>query len=189
MPLVDSSLPPCPAIGALNTVLIRDGRTIGHNTDVTGFRRSFTDGMPGRRPRHASSCSGRVGPARPWRTRWPISSVGELLVVDPDAARARALAGTLDGRATRIELVASTPGEMAAAIGRSAGLVNATPMGMAAHPGTSVPAELLRRDLWVADIVYRPLNTTLLDLARDGRLHRPQRARGWPCTRPPTPSS
>jgi shikimate dehydrogenase len=37
---------------------------------------------------------------------------------------------------------------------------------MAAHPGLPVPAELLRGDLWVADIVYRPLETALVQAAR-----------------------
>ena len=37
---------------------------------------------------------------------------------------------------------------------------------MAAHPGSPVPPELLRSDLWLADIVYRPLETALLTAAR-----------------------
>ena len=40
-------------------------------------------------------------------------------------------------------------------------------MGMAAHPGSPVPKELLRADLWLADIVYRPLDTALSSAARD----------------------
>ena len=108
----------------------------GHNTDVTGFRRSFTDGLPGRRPR----------PRRPARRRWGRHRRGaragrprrrRLLVVDPDAARA--------ARARWRRWTAARPTHRAGrqrprtswrpAIGRSAGLVNATPMGMAAHPG------------------------------------------------------
>ena len=45
--------------------------------------------------------------------------------------------------------------------------MHATPTGMAAHPGLPVPAGLLRPDLWVADIVYRPLETALVRAARD----------------------
>jgi shikimate dehydrogenase len=37
---------------------------------------------------------------------------------------------------------------------------------MAAHPGLPLPAGLLRPDLWVADIVYRPLETELVRTAR-----------------------
>jgi shikimate dehydrogenase len=46
------------------------------------------------------------------------------------------------------------------------GVVNATPMGMAAHPGSAVPSDLLRSDLWIADIVYFPLETQFLHAAR-----------------------
>jgi len=40
--------------------------------------------------------------------------------------------------------------------------VNTTPMGMAKLPGMPVPAALLRAELWVAEIVYFPLETELL---------------------------
>ena len=46
------------------------------------------------------------------------------------------------------------------------GMVNATPVGMAKFPGLPLPAELLSPQLWVADIVYFPLETQLLREAR-----------------------
>ena len=46
------------------------------------------------------------------------------------------------------------------------GLVNATPVGMHSHPGMSVPGGLIRKDLWVSDVVYFPLETELIALAR-----------------------
>ena len=49
---------------------------------------------------------------------------------------------------------------------RADGLVNTTPMGMAKLPGMPVPAALLRPELWVAEIVYFPLETELLRNAR-----------------------
>ena len=55
--------------------------------------------------------------------------------------------------------------ERALALAR--GVVNATPVGMNGHPGTSVPAELVHPDLWVSDVVYFPLETELIALARD----------------------
>ncbi len=50
---------------------------------------------------------------------------------------------------------------------RPDGVVNATPVGMAKLPGTSIPTELLDPSLWVADIVYFPLETALLKAARE----------------------
>jgi shikimate dehydrogenase len=46
------------------------------------------------------------------------------------------------------------------------GIVNATPIGMDNYPGTPLPTGLLRPDLWVAEIVYFPLETALLRAAR-----------------------
>ena len=46
------------------------------------------------------------------------------------------------------------------------GVVNATPVGMAKFPGLPLAADLLRPELWVADVVYFPLQTELLDEAQ-----------------------
>jgi shikimate dehydrogenase len=53
-----------------------------------------------------------------------------------------------------------------AAVAAADGLVNCTPIGMVAHPGLPLPARLLRPALWVAEIVYFPLETELLRVAR-----------------------
>jgi shikimate dehydrogenase len=46
------------------------------------------------------------------------------------------------------------------------GLVHCTPVGMAAHPGVPLDLELLEPRHWVADIVYRPIETELVRGAR-----------------------
>lgn len=163
--LVDEVAPAVRAIGALNTVLIRDGRTTGHNTDVTGFRRSFADELPGvDRERVVLIGAGGAGTA----VAHALADLGvrRLLVVDLDAARATTLATSLAGAAAEVELVDPTRAGVAAALESAAGVVNASPMGMAAHPGSPVPRELLHPGLWLADIVYRPLVTALLADAR-----------------------
>ena len=150
----------------MNTVLLRGGRTVGHNTDVSGFRRSFTDGLPDA-DRERVVLIGAGGAGTAVAHALGELGVGRLLVVDPDPGRASALAATLQEQDTKVELVPATRAELADAVAGSSGLVNASPVGMAAHPGSPVPAELLRRDLWLADIVYRPLDTALLAAARE----------------------
>src|ERR1700739_2174906 len=61
---------------------------------------------------------------------------------------------------------AAAPRDIAAALGEADGLINATPVGMAEYPGLPMPLKLLRPDLWVADVVYFPLETELLRQAR-----------------------
>ena len=56
--------------------------------------------------------------------------------------------------------------ELEARLHAADGLAHATPTGMAAHPGPPFPPEWLHRALWVAEVVYRPLETELLRAAR-----------------------
>jgi shikimate dehydrogenase len=56
--------------------------------------------------------------------------------------------------------------DVGAALQGAEGLIHATPTGMHGHPGLPLPAALLRRDLWVVEVVYFPLETELLSAAR-----------------------
>ena len=94
--------------------------------------------------------------------RWRTSASGSLTIVDRDAARAATLADQVCARFGAGRAVAGTD----AAVPGADGLVNCTPMGMAAHPGLPLDAALLRPALWVADIVYFPIETALLAAAR-----------------------
>lgn len=160
---LDELAPDAAALGAVNTVVLREGRRIGHNTDAWGFREALVRGLPGAPlDRVVQLGAGGAGAA----VAHALSSlgVGELLLYDVDSGRAEALAARLatHGGAGRI-LVAPDLGR---ALETASGLVNATPVGMAAYPGLPLPAALLRPDLWVADIVYFPLETELLRTAR-----------------------
>jgi shikimate dehydrogenase len=163
VPLIDELDPAVAAIGALNTVLIRGGRTIGHNTDVTGFRKAFEGGLP-----HVDSdrvlLLGAGGAGTAVAHALADLGVAHLSVFDPDRQRGSALRSSLTTLPTEVELL-DVDG-LGAALKTSAGVVNATPIGMAAHPGSPLPDELLHPDLWLADIVYRPLDTALLRAAR-----------------------
>src|SRR6185437_5931446 len=87
-----------------------------------------------------------------------------LRLVDIDFSRAEALAMSLASRFPDREIRPWRRVEDA--IGGADGIVNATPMGMARHPGSAVPGALLQPSSWVADIVYFPLSTELLQAAR-----------------------
>src|SRR5690348_13470368 len=47
MPLLDTIDDGAVLVGAVNTIAIRDGRLVGYNTDMVGFRESFARGLPG----------------------------------------------------------------------------------------------------------------------------------------------
>jgi quinate/shikimate dehydrogenase (NAD+) len=160
---LDELSPDARAIGAVNTVLFGNGRRIGHNTDCSGFAESFRRAMPDiRRDRVVLFGAGGAGAAVAHALL--TLQTRQLVLVDVDAGRARDLAEALRarfgaGRALALE-------DPAAAIAGADGMVNATPVGMAKFPGLPLPADLLSSDLWVADIVYFPLETQLLGTAK-----------------------
>ncbi|WP_164700760.1 shikimate dehydrogenase [Modestobacter sp. KNN46-3] len=160
-PLVDELAPEAAAIGAINTIVIEDGRTRGHNTDVTGFGAALQAGLPGV-PLDRVVLIGAGGAGGAVAHALVSQGVEQLSVVDRDAVRAEQLIGALAAAGSRVPAAVFPPEELPGLLADASGLVNATPMGMAAHPGTPVPVDLLRADLWVADIVYRPLLTQLV---------------------------
>jgi len=163
IPLLDELSEDARALGAVNTVLFRGGRRIGHNTDWSGFAAAFRRDLPhAARDRVVLLGAGGAGAAVAHALL--VLGAGRLAVVDVDRARADALAGSLAARfgAGRAEAVS----DLAAAMAAADGVVNCTPVGMAKHPGLPLPEALLRPGLWVADVVYFPLETELLRSAR-----------------------
>ncbi|MGQ9370366.1 shikimate dehydrogenase [Azospirillum sp. ST 5-10] len=161
--LLDDLSPDARALGAVNTVVLKDGRRVGHNTDWWGFAESFRRELPDvRRDRVVLFGAGGAGAAVGHALL--TAGAGRVVIVDTDAGRAEALAAALCARfgADR----AATAPSPAAAMAGADGIVNATPLGMAKYPGSAVPEALLHPGLWVADIVYFPLETELLRRAR-----------------------
>jgi shikimate dehydrogenase len=163
---LDELSPDAATLGAVNTVTFDGDRAIGHNTDWTGFAQSFARGLPDAPTRRVVQL-GAGGAGAAVAQAMLTLGADRLTVVDARPERARALAVELERRFGAGRARAASPGELAEVLGGADGLVNATPNGMAAHPGLPLPAELLRPDLWVADIVYRPLETELLRRARE----------------------
>ncbi|WP_314220939.1 shikimate dehydrogenase [Streptomyces zaehneri] len=165
IPHLDALVPQAEALGAVNTVVFEDGRAIGHNTDVTGFAASFARGLPDAPlERVVQLGAGGAGAAVAHATL--TLGAGQVTVVDALADRAADLAGALNRHFGPGRAAAAGPDRLADLLARADGVVHATPTGMAAHPGLPFPAGLLRPDLWVAEVVYRPLETELLRTAR-----------------------
>lgn len=153
------------ALGAVNTVVFDGDRAIGHNTDWTGFAESFTRGLPGAPTRRIVQL-GAGGAGAAVAHALLTLGAGLLTVVDTRPEQAKALATRLAGRFGDGRAHAAAHDDLPGLLTAADGLVNATPAGMAHHPGLPLPAELLHPGLWVADIVYRPLETELLRHAR-----------------------
>jgi shikimate dehydrogenase len=162
---LDDLSPEAAALGAVNTIVFRDGRTTGYNTDFSGFQEAFERRLPGARTDRvvllgAGGAGAAVGHA--------ILShgAGYVAVLDVDRERAAELAAGLVRHFGAGSAGAAGMEALPRELAQADGLIHATPTGMAAYPGTAVPAELLHSDLWVAEVVYVPVDTELLESAR-----------------------
>ncbi|WP_159775064.1 shikimate dehydrogenase [Streptomyces sp. HM190] len=162
---LDALAPQAAALGAVNTVVFEDGRAVGHNTDVTGFAASFARGLPDvPLERVVQLGAGGAGAAVAHATL--TLGAEHVTVVDAMPDRAAGLATSLERHFGAGRAASATPDALPALLDGADGVVHATPTGMAAHPGLPFAAELLHPGLWVAEVVYRPLETELLRTAR-----------------------
>lgn len=151
------------AIGACNTVLFREGGSLGLNTDYTGFMTAIRTALGGHKPGVvAMAGAGGVGKA----AAFGIAELGasELRIFDMDTGKANALADALraSGTAMKVTVAASID----EAVERTDGLVNCTPLGMDGIPGTAIPRRLIPGRRWAFDAVYTPVDTQFLMDAR-----------------------
>jgi len=165
IPHLDELSPAAAQLGAVNLVLIQDGRFIGHNTDWTGFRSSLLDGLPGAgRDRIVQFGAGGAGSATAYAMLSP--GVSRLTPTDVAPERAHSLARMLALLFPDKEILVADTAQLGAHLAAAHGVVHATPTGMKAHPGLPFDVTGLAAGAWVADIVYRPIDTELLRTAR-----------------------
>jgi len=161
--LVDELSPDAQALRSINTIVFDGGRRIGHNTDWWGFAESFRRGLDDvSLDRVVQLGAGGAGVA----VAHAVAQMGarSIEIFDLDQSRAQALADQL--KPAHAACSFSVGHDLAEALKMADGLVHATPTGMAAHPGLPLDAHLVSDRLWVAEIVYFPIETELVKLAR-----------------------
>lgn len=153
------------SVGSVNTVVFQTGGSFGYNTDWSGFKHGFEQefaDVP--RQRVVQLGAGGAGSA----VAYAMLSLGtgHLTVVDLNADKAKRLAFSLGRVFGAVRITSGTMDEIGELLADAQGVINTTPVGMTHHPGSPIAGSLLRSDLWVADIVYRPIHTALLRAAR-----------------------
>lgn len=152
-------------IGAVNTVRVHAGRTIGHNTDGAGFLQPLRRlALP---LSDMSVCMiGAGGAARAIAMALLQSGCPGLVIANRTYARGQRLGRALQDHFPRAD-VHAVPYEQAADVARSSTLiVNATALGLHRQDPPLLPDTCLRAGQVVYDIVYRPLQTPLLKAAQ-----------------------
>jgi shikimate dehydrogenase len=151
IPFIDELDPRAAEIGAVNTLVNRDGRLIGSNTDWLGAVTALT-AKTSLQGRHVLILG--AGGASRAIAYGVIQAGGRVSLTDVDQARATALVKDLGGEAIPLNTVGDCPATI---------LVNATPVGMTPDlDGIPINPDLLGRFEVVMDIVYQPLATRLL---------------------------
>ncbi|HSB34932.1 MAG TPA: shikimate dehydrogenase [Nitrospirota bacterium] len=153
-------------IGAVNTVEVRDGRLVGHNTDGRGFIRSLRDGA-GFDPRSKNVLiAGAGGAARAVGFCLALAKAERIVFHDVDAGKATRLARDIRKK-TGVSADAISSHGLAAAARDAHCLINATPLGLKKSDPLPLGKELLLPHHLVCDLVYNPPETGLLRAAKD----------------------
>lgn len=149
-------------IGAVNTVVVHPGGLIeGRNTDGQGFLESVRDGAPQWRPEDGPvALIGAGGAARAICDALQRGGVPEIRIVNRTIDRAARLADQFGGPLTPVVW-----SDRCAALDGAVLLVNATTLGMRGQPPLDLDLSSLPDTAVVADIVYAPLKTPLLEEA------------------------
>ena len=151
------------ALGAVNTVVFRGGKRFGHNTDWSGFARSFRRGLSGvKLDRVVQYGCGGAGSAIAYALM--KSGTKHLHMFDSSLERAQALAAKIGAQFGLERITAER--DVTDFVRQADGIVNCTPIGMAKYPGMPLSPDLLRPALWVAEVVYFPIETESLRRAR-----------------------
>ncbi|WP_036555977.1 shikimate dehydrogenase [Nocardioides insulae] len=154
-------------IGAANLVLFTGEGRVAHNTDATGFGAaldSFLAAQPGGEHRGTVVQVGAGGAGLATASALVGMGFEQVVVHDRAAAAAAALAARFEGACgTRVRVSEGEPDRW---LERADGVVHVTPVGMKEHPGVAFDVDLLRPDAWLAEVVYRPLETELVRRAR-----------------------
>ena len=163
--LVDDVDPLAAEIGAVNTVLVdEDGGLRGLNTDGIGFLAHLSATVPAW-PDEVERVVliGAGGAARALAATFIAEGVTELAIVNRTVERARTLLDRLDHGQTRTKVI-GWEGRDAALDGAQL-LINTSSLGMTGQPPLELSLEHLPAGAIVADIVYAPLMTALLEVA------------------------
>ena len=149
-------------IGAVNTIVFRDGRVVGSNSDGYGFLENLTRGAPAwRAAKTPAAVLGAGGAARAVVVALLDAGVPELRIANRTAERAAVLAQEFGARVSAVDWQ-----RREAALEGCGLLVNTTTLGMIGHAPLEIELDALSADAVVTDIVYSPLETALLAQAK-----------------------
>lgn len=172
VPLLDKVSAEAKAIGAVNTIVFKGGKSIGYNTDAEGFLISFKKELKVNPKGKAIIIIGSGGAAKAISYVLAREGAASITFADVVYRKAKALARKIrkDFPRCTCRAVSTTRSQLNNAIRGSDILINATPVGMKALDPCVVDPKALHRGLVVYDIIYNPPLTPLLREARKRKI-------------------
>jgi shikimate dehydrogenase len=152
-------------IGAVNTIEVREGKLVGHNTDGRGFLRSLRENAGFRPNNKTIALIGSGGAARAVGFCLALAGVKRIMFRDIDARKAEALAADIREK-TKVEAESISEDMLAAYAAEADCLINATPLGLKKTDPLPIRKEYILKKHLVCDLVYNPPDTALLKAAR-----------------------
>jgi shikimate dehydrogenase len=157
----DQRTPVAEALGAVNTLWRQDGRLWGDNTDVAGFLANLDEASPGWAERgKLAVVIGAGGAARGIVYALVSRGFKRVVVVNRTQARAEVLAAHFGGPTTTAPWA-----DLATELPEADLLVNASSLGMVGQSPLAIDLSGLPERAVVADAVYVPLRTPLIEAA------------------------
>ncbi|MDE2940020.1 MAG: shikimate dehydrogenase [Chloroflexota bacterium] len=165
MPFLDEIDDWATEAGAVNTIVNREGRLTGHNTDGYGFLRVLREGADFKPKGRRTLILGAGGAARGVVLALAREGVGVLTIANRTPERAESLAQLALNRGISARAIPLAGTDLAEAAATAELIVNCTTIGMTHGPGedeTPLPASVIPSTALVNDLVYNPLETRLL---------------------------
>jgi shikimate dehydrogenase len=168
LPYLDQVDKTAQQIGAVNTIVVEDGRLIGYNTDASGSLRALEQGgaaLLGQRVLLLGS--GGAARAIAFALAGHAQIAGLTILGIDENERRRLVEDLRNGTTVAVEDGPIQDETLRSWIPHCRTVIHCTPVGMYPHvEETCVPATIWRSDLTVMDIVYNPRETRLLKEAR-----------------------
>lgn len=157
---LDKITPEAKLMGAVNTILVRNNKLIGYNTDGIGFVRSLGKySLKGK----TMFLIGAGGAGHAVAVQSALSGLKRIFIVDKLGSRAKRLAMDIP----KGHAIAVSPGDTVKEVLRETDIiVNATPVGLNKKDPISIPAGWIPKGKLVYDLIYNPSQTKLLKTAK-----------------------
>jgi len=161
-------------VGAVNTVINKDGRLTGYNTDVGGFLRAVKEDFGLLPDGKKIFVVGAGGAARAVVVGLATNRAAEVVIVNRTRSKADALAQEFKNHFPKItfkSLSLRDSRAISTEISNTELVINCSSAGMKGENPLNLPLGLLPKGACIYDLVYEPSVTPLIKDARDLRLN------------------